>query len=179
MPRLSLLVILIAVTIDIVGCDTSYKYIRPTASAEQVATITGSRIRNSDSLRPDARVYLVAIDGKLTEDGPFGWDHKTPVTPGPHQIEFGVSQKSLVQDAWGFGSIQVTLEAGRTYTLTADDPTRVTPNCAMTMGWLVGDAAQAISERVPVMVADFTGAEIPVGGGGFVSVPSHTRCPAK
>jgi len=178
MRGLLALAALIVTALGVVGCDRSYNYVRPNISPDSGAIITGSRSKNADPMGPDTRIYIASVDGKLTGGGPFGWDERTPVTPGPHLVEFGVSQKAFLQDAWGFGTAQLIFEAGRTYTLKATDPTPATPDCALSTGWIEADDGRVISERVPVRVLAYRGAEIPVSHGGYVTVTSRTTCSA-
>ncbi len=157
--------------------NTDRNYVTPNLTAQSAAIITGSKSHNPDPTATDTRVYLVSIDDKLTLDGPFGWDHRTIVVPGTHMIQLGVSRTKLFYKAFGFGQIQVTLEAGKTYVLRATEPVTTAPNCARSTGWIESDDGTPIGDKVSVMVATNTGGEIPIAGGGFVTIPSRTNCP--
>jgi hypothetical protein len=170
-----LLPVVAAAIMSLFGCDTSYKYVRPNISPDAAATITGSRPHNPDG--PDPHIYLVAIDGKLTLDGPFGWDHQTAVMPGAHSIKFGVATGSLLDHAGGFGETQATLEPGKLYTIKANDPLPINPICAKTVGWIEDESGRAITGKVPVFVGTATGGEIGTRSGAVITIPSRTTCP--
>lgn len=154
-----------------------YKYVPPNLAAQSAAIVTGSRSRNPDPMTADTRVFLASIDGKLTLDGPRGWDDRTVVAPGTHVIRFAVARNQLFAYAQGLGQTQVTLEAGKTYVLRATDPVPVKTNCATAAGWIESEDGTPVSDKVPVMVATYTGGEIALPGGGFVTIPSQTNCP--
>lgn len=163
----------------IAGCAPSNTYVPPDLAPASAAIVVGSKNHDENLLAADTRVFLASIDGKLTLDGPFGWDHRTVVAPGTHLIMFGVSTKTLFKNAVGVGKAQWDLEAGKTYVLRATDPTKISGLCARSSSWLEGEDGTPIGDKVPVVVATDTGAEIMVPGGGFVSIPSRTRCPPR
>jgi hypothetical protein len=167
--------LLATAAVALAGCHRDYEYSVPALPPQAAATITGSKLSNSDMLKADTRAYLVAIDGKLTLDGPLGWDDRTVVSPGPHEIKFGVGSPA----AWGFAQVTSVVEAGKLYVIRATAMQPVAPNCAMSSAWLESEDGTVVTDKVPVMIGAYTGAEVPVGGGGFVSIPSHTVCPSK
>jgi hypothetical protein len=159
------------------ACADPNRYVPPELAQDAAAIITGSKIHDPDPLVPDIRVYLDAIDGKHTMDGAFEWDDRTIVSPGMHLIKFGVSSKRFMFDAWGSGEAQRVLEAGKTYTLRATVPVQISDLCARSNVWLEGEDGAPIGDKVAVIVATYSGAELPLTGGGFISIPSHTVCP--
>jgi hypothetical protein len=160
------------------GCAQDWAYVPPNLPPQAVAVITGSKLVDSAPLTPDTRAYLVAIDGKLTSDGPRGWDDRTLAAPGEHMIKFGIGKSApFLKDAWGFGETKATLEPGQTYTIRASQPLQVTSVCATAEGWLETGDGKPAADKVPVMIMTYTGAEIGLPGGGVVNIPSHTSCP--
>jgi hypothetical protein len=157
--------------------DTSRNYSPPALGADAVAILTGSKIVNPDPTTPDTRVYLVAVDGKLVLLGAYGWDAETIVAPGPREIEFGVAKKGVLKDAWAIGRTRATFEPGRKYVLRASEPVVVSSVCARANAWIEGDDGKPLTERVPVVIATYSGMTIPVPGGGFANIPSRARCP--
>jgi hypothetical protein len=151
-------------------------YKQPDISSDAAATIIGSKIANSNAMTADVRVYLIAVDGILTGAGPFGWDNKMKILPGLHNIEFGVATVSAFRDAGGFIKTRARLEAGKTYSLQATEPVASSAVCAEATGWIAGDDGTPITEKIPVVIQEGGGAEIPIAGGGFVSLPSHVHC---
>jgi hypothetical protein len=168
------LLVLTCALIAIAGCARDYEYSRPNLQSREAGTITGSKQADGDF-----RAYLIAIDGKLTLDGPRGWDDRTIVVPGIHNIRFAVGNAPLLSaEAWGFGETRLNVEAGKTYIIRAADPTRVTPVCAVAAEW-IEERGAAVTDRIMVTIKTFTGGELPIPGGGFVSFASHTVCPER
>jgi hypothetical protein len=164
-------------TTALVACQRGYEYSPPALPPQAAAIITGSKLHNPDPFKDDTRAYLVAIVGKLTLDGPRGWDDRTVVAPGTHAFKLGVARGPGT--AWGFGETQASLEGGKTYVIRAIEPVQITSVCATSVVWLEGDDGSAITDRVPVVIGTYTGGEAPLPGGGFVNIPSHTTCPTK
>lgn len=170
MRRTFAVVALAVVTMALSGCGPrDYEYVRPNLPSQAAAFIADSKLRNPDALRPDTNVYLVAVDGKLI--GPHGLNDRTILAPGPHAIRFGVRKASLVSgDAWGFGDTQLIAEAGKIYTLRATEPAGISAFCSTSTGWLESEDGTPASDKVPVMIARFTGG---------VMMVSHTHCPPR
>ena len=173
------------------GCDKSYEY-RPPANLTPLsaAIITGSKVE-TPGLAGDVRVYLLAIDGKLTLDGPHGWDDRVLAEPGTHLIGFGISQGSVFSvpgrtDYAGIGGkTQATFEPGKLYILRATVPVPSPGGSgACVVGWIESQDGRLASEKVTVKLAQ-RGGEIaaPIGSGGFIPIPmrggdiSAVSCP--
>ena len=168
---------LAAAAFALAACSSEKDYAYPTLAPEAAATVTGTRYKIADSSVPDTRVYLTKLDGAFTLRT-NSWDGRTLVAPGPHTLDFGVSQKNLSAESWGFGRIQATLEAGKLYTLRAKPIETVVRGCFVTQAWLESDNGTAVSPPVPVTLGRFNGMELPMAGGGFVTIPSTNTCPS-
>jgi len=169
-------VVLAVACLTLTACHPSDTYREPTIGPEGTASIVGSKIVDPDPLAADARIYMVAIDGRLTGGGPFAWDEKIKVLPGQHEITFGIASKSAFKDEGGFITSRAVLEAGKAYVLQGTKPISRNAVCAETSGWISTDDGKAVTDKNPLIIREAGGAEIPILGGGFVSLPSNVHC---
>jgi hypothetical protein len=158
------------------ACQRSDEYSPPVLAPNEAAIIVGSKLPDPNPMEPDTRAYVVSIDGKLTSDGPHGWDHRNVITPGAHTIKFGIAKTSLMHEAWGFGETQLLAGAGRTYVIRTTQPQKITSVCATSLGWFEDDNNAEVTAKTSITITTYTGSEIGLPGGGFVSIPSHSRC---
>lgn len=141
------------------ACTHDWQYAQPAALApETAATITGSKISNPGALSDDPRAYLVAIDGKLTDDGPRGWDDRVLASSGSHSIGFGVSLG--IGHIFGFGEATVELKGGQTYTIHSTIPIQIARDEFHADGWIEDDNGKAVTDRVPVVLHVAHGGEV-------------------
>lgn len=169
--RRTLIILLLGTSaLAVAGCKSGFDYSPPALPPQGAAIITGSKLQS-----PDFNALLVAVDGKLT--GPHRWDEGIVVGPDTHVVKFMVGKHTLFAEAGGVGEVQLTAEAGKTYVIRATEPAQVTGICATSSGWVERDDSTVISERVPVIIRSYTGGVVPLAGGGFVTIPSHTTCP--
>jgi hypothetical protein len=176
MSRISTWAALAVACLALAACSSADKYAYPDLTPQAAATVTGTRYQIADAGVPDTRVYLTKLDGAFTLRT-NSWDGRTLILPGSHLLEFGVSQKNMSAESWGFGRIQATLEAGKFYYLRAKPIETVVRNCFVTQAWLEADGAP-VSPPIPVMLARFNGMEMPLAGGGFATLPSTNACPS-
>ncbi len=99
----------------------------PSLTPQTGATIIGSREENPIPVAPNARNFVMAVDGKTTGkgvfdldnpvfasrvgDGVFEWDKPVLASPGPHTIQVG----RRLSPFGGSVAMQATVEGGKTY----------------------------------------------------------------
>ncbi len=164
------------VALLVAGCTPTGVYEMPNLAPDASATVTGSRYKIDDPTVPDTRIYAIKVDGLFTYKS-NQWNDKTIIAPGKHLLEIGVSQKSMLDEAWGFGAFTLTFEAGKTYYLRAEPITHTVHRCAVTQTWVEADNVP-VSAKVPVMLGAYNGMELPLAGGGSVNIPSTNTCPS-
>jgi hypothetical protein len=138
----------------VAGCGPDgSEYVIPSVAPESAAVITGSRYPNADPSVPDTRVYLVHVDGKQNYKSK-GWNDRTVILPGVHRLSVGLSQKGILNEAWGFADLQVDLKPG-TYHLRAVPVTAIVSPCAISKVWLESDNPVISSEKMPITIHAF------------------------
>jgi len=117
-------IIVLALTFLLTGCDGDASYAPPAGlPVNATASITGTKIETKNPLLPDTPVFLVAIDGMMTNGGWTRWNAPILVTPGQHLIEFAQCFCNLIQDSpSGAVAVDIDVHAGESYYVTATPP---------------------------------------------------------
>lgn len=178
---------LVAAVLVLAGCDNPYDYNQPASlSSQNAATLIGSRIQNQGLMTLDTLVMPSQIDGKVMgsqwyNDASSRWNEPFLISPGTHKILATISLGGTFNaSAWGFANFDMSFQPGKTYHIVATTPMPISGSkfLLLAYAWLQDDSGNALTPRIPVQVAVYTGGDmigLPSGGGEpQVLIPPHS-----